>query len=858
MKIGILPAPKEIIAIEGEFRIPIGTEGDQTCVLMSDEQARVPADLIAKRFKLELVCRQQAEGAHIRVNLVKNLEFTKNLPHDRRVEAYCLEISPNGINISALTSEGLLRGAATLFQMTRIENGMATVPNAVINDWPNFRYRCASNWLVNVEHSRWAYDRGDGREAFLRRIKRKLDFCFEHKINMVWFDGFGWNTDRFPGYATLMEECTRYARRLGIKLVFGGYGGGYGTAYQTGEIYRCGYFGKVYLNSLPYPDGKEYDCCGLPGHNAESRRYGTCSSNEFLRAAKMEEMKQFVSEVKPGVMYIHDIDAGSWQAASEAWKQRCGECRRRWPNDEMHAADGQAGAYASWFRQVRQELNALPGSGDYSPAKDLTLVFTSPLYTHYEEKGPENLWELEMRYFESLSRLIGPVQGIEFGLREQFYCNNNRKKINSLRTVLDKVGNGHGIYVLSFGGGDNYISDDLTNTSGAMAHFFDGAESVCLFNSGMHGEPVQMLNSDFLWSGTAGGYCENPADKTEAEAIFKKIASGAHKTSAIFAADGTFDRMCIRLWGEEAGQLMSLALQAKHNGLLPVSHVWWSITTAVFALGKDEICSLFNWERVWENREQATVMALKYARKAAKNSDNEDVRWFVKCLEIGMQFSKAVKLLCLLKSGRNKTGGVRLAQAIDDLEEHLRENNTIEKTDILGGDPGCWQETAEEIKRLAESFTERQESGSFIYDFIVDWRISKAMPSAGSLDNIAYPKNKESLQFSRRIFPAAFCDLHDELFSCAPDDVLVYFVNSFNCAESTNLELLLGYDGPVNAWIDGGQIFHDPNGTNPARPDAAVVSLKAEKGDHELIVALGSNCGKACGIFARFAAVMAK
>ena len=132
------------------------------------------------------------------------------------------------------------------------------------------------------------------------------------------------------------------------------------------------------------------------------------------------------------------------------------------------------------------------------------------------------------------------------------------------------------------------------------------------------------------------------------------------------------------------------------------------------------------------------------------------------------------------------------------------------------------------------------------------------MPSAEKLDSLLYPENKESLQFTSRLFPSAFCDLHDARFDCAPDDVLVYFVNSFNCAESANLELRLGYDGPVKAWIDGKQVFHDPNGTNPARPDKAVVLWKAAKGKHELIVAVGSNSGKACGIFARFAVVMTK
>ena len=697
MKLEIVPEPKKIVFHRGELCIPIGMEGSATGVLISDERARVPAGLIAERFKARIVSGEKAGGVHIRLNIVKNFDFLQKLRSDQRIEAYRLEVSKKGIDISALTAEGLMRGAATLFQMTSHKNGMALVPCAVVNDWPNFRYRCGSDWLINVECNRWAYDRGDGRGAFLARIKRKLDFCFEHKINMVWFDGFGWNTERFPGYASLMQECTRYARRLGIKLLFAGYGGGYGTSYQGGEIYRCGYFGNVYLNRRPYPDGKIYNCCS----GSVGGRYGTCPSNEQLKLAKIEEMKRFVTEVNPGFMYIHDMDSNAWLPVKKAWQQRCGECRKRWPSDELSGADGHAGAYASWFRQVRRALSALPASGDYYPARDLVLIFTSPLYTNYHEREPENVWELEMQYFNSLSRLIGPEQGIEFGLREQFYYAGKRKKISSLREMLEKNGNGHGILVISFGGGDNYISDDLANISGAMAHFYNGAESVCLSNGAMHEEPVQMFNADCLWNGTAGGYRENPADETEAEAVFKKIAAGAHKPLEIFAVGGYFDRLCIRLWGKDAGKLMSRALQARHNGQLPVSHVWWSITKTVMALKNNEACSLMISEQEWTDRERATALALKYARQAAGISDNEDIHWFAKCLKVGLQYAEAVKLLFLLKSGKDKTAGARLGRVINDLEAHIRSNFKFKKTDILGGDPGCWLETIARIRQLS-------------------------------------------------------------------------------------------------------------------------------------------------------------
>jgi hypothetical protein len=41
---------------------------------------------------------------------------------------------------------------------------------------------------------------------------------------------------------------------------------------------------------------------------------------------------------------------------------------------------------------------------------------------------------------------------------------------------------------------------------------------------------------------------------------------------------------------------------------------------------------------------------------------------------------------------------------MNDLEEHLRKTFVIEKTDILGGDPGCWWETIAGIKQLSAKY----------------------------------------------------------------------------------------------------------------------------------------------------------
>jgi hypothetical protein len=47
------------------------------------------------------------------------------------------------------------------------------------------------------------------------------------------------------------------------------------------------------------------------------------------------------------------------------------------------------------------------------------------------------------------------------------------------------------------------------------------------------------------------------------------------------------------------------------------------------------------------------------------------------------------------------------------------------------------------------------------------------------------------------------------------------------------------------------QILHDPAGTNPAEVDATATPFKARRGRHELLIALGTNGGRAWGLYLR-------
>lgn len=118
------------------------------------------------------------------------------------------------------------------------------------------------------------------------------------------------------------------------------------------------------------------------------------------------------------------------------------------------------------------------------------------------------------------------------------------------------------------------------------------------------------------------------------------------------------------------------------------------------------------------------------------------------------------------------------------------------------------------------------------------------------LQHLAYPQNKKPLGLTPRAFPGRFCDRHPELSAAGAG--LVYYAARIRCRTAMRLEMLLGYDGPVKAWIDGQAVLIDAQGSNPATIDRAKVPFRAAKGEHEILVALDSNQGKAWGIFLRF------
>ncbi len=129
-------------------------------------------------------------------------------------------------------------------------------------------------------------------------------------------------------------------------------------------------------------------------------------------------------------------------------------------------------------------------------------------------------------------------------------------------------------------------------------------------------------------------------------------------------------------------------------------------------------------------------------------------------------------------------------------------------------------------------------------------RVSRLMPHQ-DIGTLGYPKDLDALRFETRTFDGEFMSRNLEFAKAG--SALAYYACRFRCAKDLRTGIFLGYDGPIKAWVDGREVFRDPHGTNPAKPDAARIVVEPAKGEHELLIALDTNAGGAWGIFLRFA-----
>jgi len=134
--------------------------------------------------------------------------------------------------------------------------------------------------------------------------------------------------------------------------------------------------------------------------------------------------------------------------------------------------------------------------------------------------------------------------------------------------------------------------------------------------------------------------------------------------------------------------------------------------------------------------------------------------------------------------------------------------------------------------------------------FFPDVEVSAPLDWPGALEKVGYPKHS-SISFVPSVFQGFYCIAPGTGARKPGVDELHYFRFRFKCAARMPLRLLFGYDGPVKVFIDRKERFADAAGINPITIDEAKIDFAAGKGCHEVVLALGTNKGKAWGICAR-------
>ncbi len=584
---GVLPTPQDFqrthgaISLSGEITVDYllpdaPSEKLEIAVGLIDEALRdAEVEITPHRYGL----LEQQSGGDLKVLLASYADWTRPGDSDRREvlsfsdrellsspsatgQEYVLWVDPANRSIYLIGSggQGVLYAAVSLTQLIKGAAGEIQIEGCQIRDHPDFEYRLAADWLMNVEIDRWSYDWGDGIEAYSKRIKRKLDLCLRQKINMVLFHGYGWGTDLFPEFPALMQELNQYARQRGIHLVTGGYGASYGMSYQGGPLYEeAPYLGKLFLNRESYPEGKVYECMGFPrtrkgGMNP--RTTGSCRANSDLNRLKAEELRNYVAKTEPGGLYIHFEDFGGFKGTQGSWLQRCDRCRARWPNDDLKAPDGGAGGLAHGYRELIEAVFSVknPDTG-YDASRDCIVVPISPVYIT-DSRSPAD-WENVVELWEETARLLPASRNIQIGFREIFPQQDTaRRFVDDYNQAMERADRPFKMFMFFCSGANYFYNDYPVVSSPALNAAFLGAGTIYDGGNGFNQEPLQWIDAEYSWNVQSTGFYRDPKSYETAMTIRLDLQHNRVWPEEIFGQGGLLERACIRLYGEKAAPSM--------------------------------------------------------------------------------------------------------------------------------------------------------------------------------------------------------------------------------------------------------------------------------------------------------------
>jgi len=573
-------------------------------------------------------------------------------------QAYVIRCEKNLIAVVGGSVQGTLYGVMTLLQLFQRDVRDVTIPAVHVRDWPDFRYRMAENWTYaeGREHRGrgWCYDWGDGVENYKNRATAIFDRCLRYKINAICFssgfDKSDWDSDLFP----MEKELNRMADERGIKLMIGGYG----ITYQ--------------------------------------RR-----GNEELTKQVLDRIRGYVRKTEPRFLYIHHEDHGTYVSTQLLWSRRSDECKRRWPSEEMAAADGAAGGFSHDYNAICDAVfNVKNAESGYDAARDCLVVLVSPSYATADE--PDEIWDKQLAYWKTVCKLLKHKKNVCLGFREQFLRGDNHKKrVLEMSEAIRSQAGGPGLFLFSVSPASLYEMGPLfAPVPAAMSKLNEGAEVVYYMCGRIFQEPLILLNASHMWNTDSLGAIAVPKTASQCYAfcnspVYRARGTWVDKpTVGIYGPGGFLELACRRLYGTRPGKHLERLYEMK----APV------IAYAYMLF--DRFGRRADWYWDWKPELERTDEAIAHVEAALNEPDctteNRPIlERFEKCLKAGRHFAE-IRLefqeLVLLAARRSTTPedvekkAAIVERRLQAMEAFLKNHFSYDWATPPGGDILSWND----------------------------------------------------------------------------------------------------------------------------------------------------------------------
>lgn len=604
-------------------------------------------------------------------------------------QAYVIRMRPGSepeIDVVGASSLGAYYGVTTLVQLIRASrSSIAIVPHVAVHDYPDIRDRMAADWVLKWDWEVNGYDWGDGLDAFVARVKRKIDLCSRYKVNQVRFlggriaPGLPESDDRYRLTQQFARELNRYARRKGVALQYSAVSWGV-DYYDWGMPYPKPWI----LNRRSYPDGEVYACIG--------GTVGCCLTNEPLSRKVAERYQPLVRDWEPGSIYLHHIDVAKYGELQAIWKRRCPDCRRQYPDDEPAGERGMAAAVARLYNLLIAELKSVrcPDSG-YDPSRDLQIVLASPGYSYADESDAD--WDKQLAFWGEIARQVTDRQNVRLTFREQYKRLDNRSlRVQEMARTLAQAGWPDAMFVFAAQGADFLFGSQMLVSSPVLTETFRGSGVLYNFNGHAFSEVQVLANANYAWNHRAPGWVD-PALLAGAQlaAEAHRYATGAAHSEYLY---GRFlETACTRLYGGEAAPFMA----------------------DVFRLERDRgpICPTISWlERLaangqydWRGQAARNLAAQELVDRASAVCDpsaKEDLLRLSRCLDVAARFCRLLD--AAHHPGPEKDAWRRSVEAgADELQAVLERDFQFQKSEPDGGDAGCWLPLLSRVRRIVHT-----------------------------------------------------------------------------------------------------------------------------------------------------------